>query len=167
MTPNTGHTADATPAPSVNRVAAQATIHCLTGCAIGEVLGLVIATALGWHDLPSVVLAIVLAFAFGYGLTIRPLVGSGMTLGEAGRLAFASDTLSIATMELVDTGIVAARGSRGRSHGGLGCERRPGGGCAQTEGGRDRRDGPPGVGRLDRAGALQIAHGGFDDGAHR
>ena len=69
-------------------------------------LGLVIATALGWHDLPSVVLAIVLAFAFGYGLTIRPLVGSGMTLGEAGRLAFASDTLSIATMELVDTGIV-------------------------------------------------------------
>ena len=106
MTPNTGHTAHATPAPSINRVAVQATIHCLTGCAIGEVLGLVIATALGWHDLPSVVLAIVLAFAFGYGLTIRPLVGSGMTLGEAGRLAFASDTLSIATMELVDTGIV-------------------------------------------------------------
>src|SRR6476469_6533322 len=61
-------------APSLNRTAFQATVHCLTGCAIGEVLGLVIATALGWHDLPSVLLAIVLAFVFGYGLTIRPVV---------------------------------------------------------------------------------------------
>ena len=58
---------------SANRLALSATVHCLTGCAIGEVLGLVIATALGWHDLPSVILAIVLAFVFGYGLTIRPL----------------------------------------------------------------------------------------------
>ena len=95
-------------AASINRVAAQATIHCLTGCAIGEVLGLAIASALGWHDLPSVSLAIVLAFTFGYGLTMRPLLASGMTLGQAGRLAFASDTLSIGTMEIVDTAIVLA-----------------------------------------------------------
>jgi hypothetical protein len=94
------------PAPSRNRLAWSATVHCLTGCAIGEVLGLAIATALGWHDLPSVVLAIVLAFTFGYALTIRPLVASGMPLRRAGRLAFASDTLSITTMEIVDTAII-------------------------------------------------------------
>jgi len=93
---------------SANRLALSATVHCLTGCAIGEVLGLVIATALGWHDLPSVILAIVLAFVFGYGLTIRPLVSSGIPLRQAGRLAFASDTLSIVTMEVVDTVIVLA-----------------------------------------------------------
>jgi Domain of unknown function (DUF4396) len=93
---------------SPNRLALSATVHCLTGCAIGEVLGLVIATALGWHDLPSVILAIVLAFVFGYGLTIRPLVSSGMPIRQAGRLALASDTLSIVTMEIVDTLIVLA-----------------------------------------------------------
>jgi hypothetical protein len=93
-------------APSIDRLALSATLHCLTGCAIGEVLGLVIATALGWHDLPSVVLAIVLAFVFGYALTIRPLVASGMAPSKALRLAFASDTLSITTMEIVDTAIV-------------------------------------------------------------
>jgi hypothetical protein len=93
---------------SANRLALSATVHCLTGCAIGEVLGLVIATTLGWHDLPSVILAIVLAFVFGYGLTIRPLVSSGIPLRQAGRLAFASDTLSIVTMEVVDTVIVLA-----------------------------------------------------------
>jgi len=97
------------PAPSsIDRLALSATIHCLTGCAIGEVLGLVIATALGWDDLPSVVLAIVLAFTFGYALTMRPLVASGMGVRSAGRLAFASDTLSIATMEVVDTAIILA-----------------------------------------------------------
>ena len=95
-------------AASINRLAAQATIHCLTGCAIGEVLGLVIASALGWDDIPSVALAIVLAFTFGYALTMRPLLGSGMSLGRAGRLAFASDTVSIATMEIVDTAILLA-----------------------------------------------------------
>ena len=94
--------------PSINQLALSATIHCLTGCAIGEVLGLVIATALGWHDLPSVVLAIVLAFVFGYALTIRPLLASGMAFRQAGRLAFASDTLSITTMEIVDTAIILA-----------------------------------------------------------
>src|SRR3979490_705522 len=93
-------------AESINRLALQATLHCLTGCARGEVLGLVIATALSWHDLPSIVLAIVLAFVFGYGLTIRPLRASGMSFGQAGRLALASDTLSITTMEIVDTAIV-------------------------------------------------------------
>ncbi len=96
------------PMPSLDRLAFSATVHCLTGCAIGEVLGLVIATALGWSDLPSIVLAIVLAFTFGYALTIRPLVASGMALRRAGRLAFASDTLSITTMEIVDTAIIVA-----------------------------------------------------------
>ena len=91
---------------SLNRLALSATLHCLTGCAIGEVLGLVIATALGWHDLPSILLAILLAFTFGYGLTIRPLVSSGMAFQRAARLALASDTLSITTMEIVDTAIV-------------------------------------------------------------
>ena len=62
--------------PSINQLATQATVHCLTGCSIGEILGLVIATALDWHDLPSIVLSIVLAFVFGYGLTIRPLLAS-------------------------------------------------------------------------------------------
>ena len=70
------------PAQSLNRVAFQATIHCLTGCAISQILGLVIATALGWHDLPSIVLAIVLAFAFGYGLTMRPLLAGGLPFRE-------------------------------------------------------------------------------------
>jgi hypothetical protein len=93
---------------STSRLAFSATVHCLTGCAIGEILGLVIASALGWADLPSVLLAIVLAFAFGYGLTMRPLLASGMRVRPAGRLAIASDTLSIATMEIVDTAIVLA-----------------------------------------------------------
>jgi hypothetical protein len=93
---------------SVERLALSATVHCLTGCAIGEILGLVIATALGWHDLPSVLLAIALAFVFGYALTIRPLLASGLGFREAGRLAVASDTLSITAMEIVDTAIVLA-----------------------------------------------------------
>lgn len=95
-------------APSLNQTALQATVHCLTGCAIGEVLGLVIATALDWHDLPSVVLAIILAFGFGYGLTIRPLLAGGLPLGAAVRAAIAGDTISITTMEIVDTAIVLA-----------------------------------------------------------
>jgi len=71
--------------PAPNRLALSATVHCLTGYAIGEVIGLVIATARGWHDLPSVILAIDLAFVFGYGLTIRPVVSSGMPIYQAGR----------------------------------------------------------------------------------
>ena len=64
--------------PSLDRLAFSATVHCLTGCGIGEVLGLVIATQLGWHDAPAIALAIVLAFVFGYGLTLRPLLRSGV-----------------------------------------------------------------------------------------
>jgi hypothetical protein len=93
---------------SLNRLAFDATVHCLTGCAIGEVLGLVIATALALHDLPSIVLAIVLAFVFGYGLTIRPLLSSGMAFRDAARVAFAADTVSISVMEITDNAIVVA-----------------------------------------------------------
>jgi hypothetical protein len=89
-------------------LAAQATTHCLTGCAIGEVLGFVIATQLGWADLPSIVLAITLAFTFGYALTIRQLLGAGVVPGKAVRLALASDTLSITVMEIVDNLIILA-----------------------------------------------------------
>jgi hypothetical protein len=94
--------------PSLNRLAAQATTHCLTGCAIGEVLGLVVATQLGWHDLPSIALAIVLAFFFGYLLTLRPLLAGGMALAVALRVALAADTISITVMEIVDNGILLA-----------------------------------------------------------
>jgi len=93
-------------APALNRLAFDATVHCLTGCAIGEVLGMVISTALGWHDVASVVLSIVLAFAFGYALTIRPLLAGGMAVGRAARAALASDTVSIVVMEIVDNAIV-------------------------------------------------------------
>jgi len=95
-------------APSLNQTALQATLHCLTGCAIGEVLGLVISTALGWHDLPSILLAIVLAFVFGYGLTMRPLLAGGLSFREAVRAAIAGDTVSITTMEIMDNAIVLA-----------------------------------------------------------
>lgn len=92
--------------PSLNRLAASATTHCLTGCAIGEVLGLVIATALGWTVAASIALAIALAFVFGYALTLRPLLAGGLALGEAARLAFAADTISITVMEIVDNGVI-------------------------------------------------------------
>ena len=95
-------------APSLNSLAVQATVHCLTGCGIGEVLGLVIATLLGWHDLPSIVLAIVLAFVFGYGLTVRSVLGSGIAIRDAMRIAFAADTISIIVMEIVDNAFVLA-----------------------------------------------------------
>jgi hypothetical protein len=91
---------------SLNRVAASATTHCLTGCAIGEVLGFVIGTALGWGNLATIVLAIVLAFFFGYLLTSLPLFRSGMTLREIVPIALAADTVSIAIMEIVDNGVL-------------------------------------------------------------
>jgi hypothetical protein len=91
---------------SLNRLAAQATTHCLIGCGIGEVLGLVIGTGLGWTTVPTIVLAVALAFVFGYSLTLWPLVRSGMSLGAAAGLAFAADTLSITVMEIVDNGVV-------------------------------------------------------------
>jgi hypothetical protein len=86
----------------------QATLHCLTGCAIGEILGMVIATALGLGDVASIALAVALAFFFGYALTLRPLLRAGLGPRRSVRLAFASDTLSIATMEVVDNAFIVA-----------------------------------------------------------
>jgi hypothetical protein len=90
-------------AASLNKLAFTATVHCLTGCAIGEILGMVLATWWGWSNFASIVLSIVLAFFFGYGLTSLPLLRSGMSAREVAPLAFASDTASITTMEIVDT----------------------------------------------------------------
>jgi hypothetical protein len=87
---------------SLNRLAFSATAHCLTGCAIGEVLGMVIGTALGWGNVATIALAVVLAFFFGYSLTMVPLLRAGVALASAIPLAFASDTLSITIMEIVD-----------------------------------------------------------------
>jgi hypothetical protein len=89
-------------------VALSATLHCLTGCAIGEVVGLVVGTALGFSDWGTVALAVALAFLFGYSLTSLPLLRAGVALGAVVPIAFASDTLSIAVMELVDNAIVLA-----------------------------------------------------------
>jgi hypothetical protein len=89
------------------RTAVSATLHCLTGCAIGEILGMVIATAVGLGNAASIVLAIVLAFFFGYALTIVSLIRV-VNLSRALRLAFASDTASIATMEVVDNLFIIA-----------------------------------------------------------
>ena len=91
---------------SLNRLAFSATSHCLTGCAIGEILGLVIATALGWGNAASIAIAIVLAFLFGYSLTLIPLFRAGLALATAVGLALASDTLSILVMEIVDNAII-------------------------------------------------------------
>src|SRR5688572_33512703 len=91
--------------PSLNRTAWSATLHCLTGCAIGEVLGMVIGTALGWGNAATIALAVVLAFFFGYGLTLLPLL-KAMSLGTAMKLALASDTASITIMEIVDNAIM-------------------------------------------------------------
>jgi Domain of unknown function (DUF4396) len=91
---------------SVNRLAFSATLHCLTGCAIGEVLGLVIATALGWGNAASIAIAVVLAFVFGYSFTLVPLLRSGIVLGTAIGRGLADDTLSIVVMEIVDNAIV-------------------------------------------------------------
>jgi uncharacterized membrane protein (Fun14 family) len=89
---------------SLNRTAFQATVHCLTGCALGEIVGLVIATAAGWGNAASIAISIVLAFVFGYSLTLLPLVrGGGLSVRQAAPLALASDTFSIATMELIDS----------------------------------------------------------------
>ena len=91
---------------SLNRTAFSATAHCLTGCAIGEVLGMVIGTALGWGNVATVALAVALAFFFGYSLTMLPLLRSGMALAAVLPLALASDTLSITVMEIVDNAIM-------------------------------------------------------------
>jgi hypothetical protein len=93
---------------STSRLALQATIHCLVGCGIGEVLGLAGGTALGLGNVATVALAIVLAYAFGYGLTLVPLLRAGMPLLRASGITFAAETLSITTMEVVDNLVVIA-----------------------------------------------------------
>jgi Domain of unknown function (DUF4396) len=93
---------------ALTRTALDATLHCLTGCAIGEVLGMVIGTAAGLSNGATVVLSIALAFLFGYGLTSLPLLRAGIALAAVIPIALASDTLSIATMEIVDNAIVLA-----------------------------------------------------------
>ena len=91
---------------SLNRLAFSATTHCLTGCAIGEILGMVMGTALGWSNGATIAASIALAFLLGYSLTSLPLLRAGLGLRRTAPLAFASDTLSITTMEIVDTLIV-------------------------------------------------------------
>lgn len=90
------------------RTAISATLHCLTGCAIGEVLGMVIGTALGWGDVATIVLAVVLAFFFGYLLTSLPLLRSGLAVAAVVPIALAADTVSIAVMEIVDNALIVA-----------------------------------------------------------
>jgi hypothetical protein len=90
----------------LTNVAISATLHCLTGCAIGEVLGMLIGTALGFSDLQTIALAVALAFLFGYGLTSLPLLRAGLALSAVVPIALASDTLSIAVMELIDNGVM-------------------------------------------------------------
>ena len=91
---------------TLTRRAVSATLHCLTGCAIGEVLGVVIGTALGWGNLPTIALAVALAFLFGYGLTLVPVLRSGVALGPALGVVLAADTLSITVMEVVDNAVL-------------------------------------------------------------
>ncbi len=93
---------------NLNQLALSATLHCLTGCAIGEVAGMVIGTALGWSEWGTVALAVALAFLFGYTLTSVPLLRGGLALSAVIPIALASDTLSIAIMEIVDNAIMLA-----------------------------------------------------------
>src|SRR4029079_4712069 len=86
----------------LTRSAVSATVHCLTGCAIGEVLGMVVATALGWGDVASILVSVLLAFVCGLGLPLRPVRRAVLPFRQAARVAVASDTVSIATMEIVD-----------------------------------------------------------------
>jgi hypothetical protein len=92
--------------PALNRLAFSATLHCLTGCAIGEVLGMVIGTALGWSNVATIALAFGLAFVSGYLMTMAPLLRAGMAWAAAARLALIADTASIAIMELVDNAVM-------------------------------------------------------------
>jgi len=105
---------------ALTRVALSATLHCLTGCAIGEVLGMIIGTALGFSNLGTIALAVALAFLFGYALTSLPLLRAGLALGAVVPIALASDTLSIAVMEIVDNAImIAVPGAMGAGLGNL------------------------------------------------
>ncbi len=91
---------------NLNAAAFSATTHCLTGCAIGEVVGLAIATAAGWGNAASITIAVALAFVFGYSLTMLPVLRSGLSFGQATKVALAADTISIAIMEAVDNAFV-------------------------------------------------------------
>jgi uncharacterized membrane protein YbjE (DUF340 family) len=102
----TTHGAHGHASQSLNRAAFSATTHCLTGCAIGEVLGMILATWWGWGNAASIALAIVLAFFFGYLLTLGPVLRAGVPLRRALPLAFASDTASITVMEIVDNAFI-------------------------------------------------------------
>jgi hypothetical protein len=90
----------------VNAMAASATLHCLTGCAIGEIAGLMIGTAVGLATVPTIALAVALAFLFGYALTSLPLLRAGLAFATVAPIAFASDTISIAVMEVVDNALM-------------------------------------------------------------
>jgi len=92
----------------LNLVALSATLHCLTGCAIGETLGMILGTAFGFSEWGTVALAVALAFVFGYSLTSLPLLRAGMAVGAVASIAFAVDTLSITIMEIVDNAIMLA-----------------------------------------------------------
>jgi hypothetical protein len=91
-----------TETPSLNRLSVSATLHCLTGCGIGEVLGMTISAMLGWGTVASIALSVVLAFTIGYAFTLVPLMRSGMAWGMAASLALASDTVSMTVMEIAD-----------------------------------------------------------------
>jgi hypothetical protein len=107
MTGHLGHRVAPAGGPAnLNRIAFSATVHCLAGCATGEVLGLVIGTALGFSDLATIALAVGLAFVFGYAFTSVTLLRSGLALSAVVPLALASDTISIAIMEVVDNGLM-------------------------------------------------------------
>jgi hypothetical protein len=93
---------------ALTRVALDATMHCLTGCAIGEITGMIIGTAAGMSNFATVVLSVVLAFLFGYSLTSLPLLRAGLALSAVIPIAFASDTISVATMEVIDNAIIVA-----------------------------------------------------------
>jgi hypothetical protein len=93
--------------PNLNSAALSATTHCLTGCAIGEVVGMAIAESLGWHNALQITLAVILAFFFGYALTLWPVLRAGLSFRQATGVALAADTVSIAIMEAVDNGFVA------------------------------------------------------------
>lgn len=101
-----GHENDHSSRSALNRMAASATLHCLTGCAIGEVLGLMIGTALHWSNFATTILAIILAFVFGYTLSTLPLQKAGLGFFAALSIVLAADTLSIATMEVVDNAVM-------------------------------------------------------------
>ncbi|HWK27181.1 MAG TPA: DUF4396 domain-containing protein [Solirubrobacter sp.] len=103
-----GHHELPTAGRALTSMALSATLHCLTGCAIGEIAGMVVGTALGLSNTATIVLSIALAFVFGYSLTSLPLLRAGMALSVVAPIAFASDTASIALMELVDNAIVVA-----------------------------------------------------------